>query len=162
MSSTVPVPQMELNEKIAKLCKFDQFVIIKRGLYYRPKAGGYTSCLSEAWKLPKVEAKKYEMYADRADIPGNEKVLIESAPIPDYCNDLNAMHDVEGMMGLDRCDNFERHLRAIVGRDLLDSSKRAEKVADLFYWHANGSQRAEAFIATMEASSLEQEGTVSV
>jgi len=85
----------EINVAIAELCGCDQWMIQKNGYFYRPNACGYTSEVSVAWKLPHEEAKKYEMYADRDDIPGCEKVLLVKAPHPDYCNDLNAMHEAE-------------------------------------------------------------------
>lgn len=78
---------------IAEACKHDLWVIVKRGLYYRANAHGYTNSIAEAWKLPKEEAKKHEMYADRSDVDQCEKVLIQRAPLPDYLNDLNAIHE---------------------------------------------------------------------
>ena len=43
----------QINQICAKALGFDLHVIIKRGLYYREGAHGYTACLCDAWKLPK-------------------------------------------------------------------------------------------------------------
>lgn len=81
----------EINERIAKICgTADLCHIEKRGMFYRPNAGGYTGSRVEAWKLPRAEAKKYEMYADRTDCPG-EQVLLVPADYPDYHGSLDAM-----------------------------------------------------------------------
>lgn len=80
----------EIRVKCAEAMNFDLHVIMKRGDYYRPGACGYTRSIQEAWKLPKVEAKKYEMYADRSDVSFCEKVLIEPAPLPDYLGSVDA------------------------------------------------------------------------
>lgn len=92
--------EQKLRERVAAAVRYDLYVIIKRGQYYRPNANGYTSSLVEAWKLPKSEAKKYEMYADRKNVPNCEKALTRPAPIPDYPNSLDTIAEAaRGLTG---------------------------------------------------------------
>lgn len=49
------------------------WVLMKRGLYYRPKANGYTSNIEEAWRLTEAEA-------DRHVYPHDEPVTKHRAP----------------------------------------------------------------------------------
>lgn len=114
----------ELSLEVARLVGFDQYVIVKRGLYYRENAGGYTNSLAEAWKLPLAEAKKYEMYAGRADVPACEKVLIKPAPTPDYSCDLNAIAEAEKILDGNIHDGnslryrYSGHVYNICGREI--------------------------------------------
>ena len=57
-----------------------------------------------------------------------------SMPLPDYCNDLNAMHEAEKVF--DCPDSYESALIKISGG--------AE-----YLWHATARQRAEAFLRTV-------------
>lgn len=83
----------EINREMAEVDEPGLYVIVKRGLYYRPEAKGYAGSISDAWKLPLAEAKKHEMYADRTDIPGCEKVLIEPVPPINYlCQSTGLSH----------------------------------------------------------------------
>jgi hypothetical protein len=123
-------------------------VIVKRGQFYRPDAHGYTNSIAEAWKLPLAEAKKYEMYADRDDIPGCEKVLIERAPLPDYLNDLNAMAKAEECIPDDKWELYVFNLRTVVYRD--NQRPSGQKWCGSDPIHAKAGHRAEAFIQTME------------
>lgn len=91
----------ELNIAVAELCVEPLYLIVKRGLYYRPGGGGYTNSVAEAWKLPLHEAKEYEMYVGRDDIPECEKVTLELAPIPDFANSLDACRSFEETLTVD-------------------------------------------------------------
>jgi hypothetical protein len=73
-------------------------MIVKQGIYYRPDAKGYTGESSLAWKLPLDQAKRYEMYADRDDIAGCEKVTLREAPHPKYDTSLDAMAEAEATL----------------------------------------------------------------
>lgn len=56
--------------------------------------------------------------------------------LPDYLNDLNAMRDAEKVLKTSKLrDKYERHLRLVR--------------ADIEVWHANASERAEAFLRTI-------------
>lgn len=65
-----------------------KFVIMKRGLYYRPNACGYTDNPNEAWIVD-------EATADKHTYPHDEPVTKHPAPTPDYPNDLNACNIAE-------------------------------------------------------------------
>lgn len=52
-----------------------KYLIKKYDLYYRPNAAGYTSSISEAWKLPYDEAIKYTGSKGQPD-----EVKLEEAP----------------------------------------------------------------------------------
>lgn len=139
----------EINQAIAEACGFDLFVIVKRGFYYRPNACGYTNSIAEAWKLPRAEAKRYEMYVDRSDVNQCEKVLIQSAPTPDYCNDLNAMHEAEELLNEKQCAEYRRHLEMtmVYSSAILDRNKPG--AAYMFAFHSKARKRAEAFLRTV-------------
>ncbi len=61
-----------------------QYVLMKRGYYYRPNAMGYTDQLSEAWKVSEAVAKEH-VY------PHDEPVTMYPTPWPDWAGDLNAI-----------------------------------------------------------------------
>jgi len=81
--------KLEINAIIAKACvTADKYVLMKRGLYWRKNAQGYTSNVAEAWLLSEKEADQY-VY------PYDEPVTKHRAPFPEYADDLNAMHEAE-------------------------------------------------------------------
>jgi hypothetical protein len=53
--------------------------------------------------------------------------------IPDYCNDLNAMHEAEGTLG----------------KSLYRMEAQLKRMAGAVCFHATASQRAEAFLRTV-------------
>lgn len=60
-----------------------RFVLMKRGLYYRPNGHGYTDRIEEAWILSGEEADKH-VY------PHDEPVTKHLAPLPAFATDANA------------------------------------------------------------------------
>lgn len=54
--------------------------------------------------------------------------------LPDYCNDLNAMHDLEENHMQDKYDRYESILKGLLGDD---------------WGYATARQRAEAFLRTI-------------
>ena len=66
--------------------------------------------------------------------------------LPDYCNDLNAMHEAEETLDLQKAGVFAEQLRVTVYRTTrlphVDSGSFA-------HVHATASQRAEAFLKTI-------------
>lgn len=93
----------QLNAEIAKLCGMDdRWHIMKRGMYYRPQAAGYTYHTSEAWVVDGVEAKTHEYKHPGA---GDEWVTIHKAPPPLFSSSLDAMHLAE--LTLDRSTRVE-------------------------------------------------------
>jgi hypothetical protein len=86
---------MTTEEQIQIIAEFhgttNRFVIMRRGLYYRLNAGGYTSDIEKAWILPEEEARKYEY-------PHDDPITIHPAPLPDYEKDLNVVREVEMLL----------------------------------------------------------------
>lgn len=62
-----------------------------------------------------------------------------SPGVPEYCSDLNAMHEAEKMLTYEQCAFFRTHLRERI----------EDHAASLFVWHATARQRAEAFLRTL-------------
>lgn len=63
--------------------------------------------------------------------------------IPDYLNDLNAMHEAEKTLGT-RSATYANVLEEVCRRD------RGDLVSDGQKWHATAAQRAEAFLRTFD------------
>ena len=130
----------EINRAVAESVGDDRWLIVKRGYFYRPNGHGYTSHVSEAWVLPLADAKKHEY------LIGEEPVTLWKAPIPDYCNDLNAMHEVEkGVFGsstawLDFAVNL---------MNVLQASDMSELDGMTCILQATARQRAEAYLRTI-------------
>lgn len=66
--------------------------------------------------------------------------------IPDYCHDLNAMHEAERCLGVDNIGIYEMHLSNIAGGGY----------GIAVCWGATARQRAEAFILTMDTNEIEK------
>lgn len=64
--------------------------------------------------------------------------------VPDYCHDLNAMHEVEALKASDMlwCQNYQEHLRFTCDTQGFDWET-------CFIWHATARQRATAFLKTI-------------
>lgn len=59
--------------------------------------------------------------------------------IPDYCKDLNAMHEAEKMLTEIQCAFHRQNLQEII----------TDIPASMYVWHATARQRAEAFLRTI-------------
>jgi hypothetical protein len=60
---------------------------------------------------------------------------------PDFCNDLAAMHDIEGCLTMAQTDRYARLLACLDAKEPYTSHYRAA--------HATAAQRAEAFLRTI-------------
>jgi len=73
------------------------------------------------------------------------------ANIPDYLNDLNAMH--EAALTLTLCDRskYTMELRRIVLLEARDEMRDLDSglICDLYFYEATAAQRAEAFLRTL-------------
>ncbi len=78
-------------------------------------------------------------------IPGKQE---KRATLPDYLNDLNAMHEAEKVLTWQQTHEYAAHLIEIVGRDKPRLSECADgkPYAERWTWHATAAQRAEAFL----------------
>ena len=68
-------------------------------------------------------------------------------PLPDYLNDLNAMHDAVSIFDYDQADEFEDHLCDICKR--LNDEKENPAPWRFAVVNATASQRAKAFLRTI-------------
>ena len=66
---------------------------------------------------------------------------------PDYCNDLNAMHEAEKVFTYEEAQQFEGELCGICGSENLH--KEYPLPFEFSVAHATASQRAEAFLKTI-------------
>jgi hypothetical protein len=80
--------------------------------------------------------------------PSNmSQAVMDAANVPDYLNDLNAMHEAEKVLETDRqlCE-YDTHLATIVMRDW----KVSGVLLSSMDWHAKAAQRAEAFLKCLD------------
>lgn len=161
-----------INIAVAEACgTADRWVLIKRGLYYRPNRHGYTNNISEAWVLTEAEADKHTY-------PYDAPVKKQRAPVLNYFASLDAMHEAEKVLIKDdekfACSSrpydyptikYKQVLRAITGAKLkeetivsgekqngtprfLSTYVYASPWEDMKLVHATAAQRAEAFLRT--------------
>lgn len=64
-------------------------------------------------------------------------------PLPDYLNDLNAMHDAVMTLNADQMVSMDYHLDVVVGNGMQGLN------CEYFLWSATAAQRAEAFLRTI-------------
>lgn len=73
--------------------------------------------------------------------------LAESEPLPDYLNDLNAMHEVEKLLTEDKKYDYGEHLRASSGNVGPKGGHFTPNGFGCFQLaHVTATQRAEAFL----------------
>ena len=77
----------EINQAIAESVGFNWWAVEKGGWYYRQEGAGYTNRIEEAGRYTEADARKL--------LVRGEPMSVRRIPHPDYCNDLNAMHEVE-------------------------------------------------------------------
>ena len=137
----------EINIAIAEACGWKLFVI-RKPLYapfdlYRPNAQGYTGNIAEAWKVAEDVAKKYVTGPAYNNEP--DKVVMEPAPVPDYCHDLNVMHKAEEF--ITDWVAYRIELSKVVG---VGYAPDLDICGDIkAFVSATARQRAEAFLRTI-------------
>ena len=126
---------------IAEYCgKGHRCVLMKRGLYYRHNANGYTDRIHEAWIVSEEEANRH-VY------PYDEPVTKHPAPTPDYLNDLNAMKQAEDYMEANDprlCHDYVVQVKAVINRRA--GLRPDGMVGDYRLLNADASVRSEAFV----------------
>lgn len=80
----------------------------------------------------------WQVRADGSEAICNIEYMVSEGHIPDYCNDLNAMHSAEGLMWASS-SLWERYS--------LELGKLSESLAPVL--HATSAQRAKAFLRTI-------------
>ena len=69
--------------------------------------------------------------------------------IPDYCNNLNAMHEAEATLNYEQGEQFEDELCDICVCDMENRHKEYPLPFRFAVAHATAQQRAEAFLKTI-------------
>ena len=75
--------------------------------------------------------------------PQNERC--RGPHVPNYCKDLNAMHEIEGSFDYNKQLLFMSFLNSLVAAT--ETEEDHDKMR--FLWHATARQRAEAFLRTI-------------
>jgi hypothetical protein len=131
----------EINRAVAESVGFNWWAVEKGGWYYRQGGAGYTNRIEEAGRYTEANARKL--------LARGEPMSVRKIPHPDYCNDLNAMHEVV-------CKLPDGEPRDCYLRELQIVTQTWEKVDndddDDWLWHsanATARQRAEAYLRTI-------------
>ena len=66
--------------------------------------------------------------------------------LPDYVNDLNAIHEAEKRIPEDQTMIYGLHINEIMLKDFESGNKKEHAICD---WYATASQRAEALLRTI-------------
>lgn len=98
------------------------------------EACGYTDVRREEWEVVDIDAREVACCEDvRGTLNG------ERQRVPDYCADLNAMHEAEGKL-----------LQTQTGKYWEELDNACQNPPFLFWVaHATAAQRAEAFLRTI-------------
>ena len=72
-----------------------------------------------------------------------------SESVPNYCNDLNAMHEAEATLNYEQGEQFEDELCDICVCDMENRHKEYPLPFRFAVAHATAQQRAEAFLKTI-------------
>jgi hypothetical protein len=83
--------------------------------------------------------------ADMSEKPCSVEYMARNFHLPDYPNDLNAVHESEGVLGFNKREMYFQELKAVMSNSL----KSGTFVADIYLCHATARQRCEAFIKTV-------------
>ena len=86
---------------------------------------------------------------DSDDIARGYTLCQFSENVPDYCNDLNAMHEAEATLNYEQGEQFEDELCDICVCDMENRHKEYPLPFRFAVAHATAQQRAEAFLKTI-------------
>ncbi len=105
--------------------------------------------ISEACGWTRIEGDKSKHTRDRWIEPNDNRTYAKDYAVlaknlPDYLNDLNAMHEAEKVLTEDQCERYE----AFLHDPTVYPGDNAKPSAD-YIFHASASQRAEAFLRTL-------------
>lgn len=95
---------------------------------------------SQGWR--KIGSNDAVVYVKDADLVSYQARTQEQ--LPNYLNDLNAMHEVEKTLSLDQRDIYYDKLW-----DVCDRASRMASVSDWLVPTATAAQRAEAYLRTI-------------
>lgn len=77
------------------------------------------------------------------------KVWDDEDDLPDYLNDLNAMHEAEEPMTDAQCQQYVHHLATVTGAYFENPMGTEPLINHFTCYHATAYQRAEAFLKTI-------------
>jgi len=120
------VTDKEINEAIADHVAWNWYAVEKAGWYYRNGGHGYTNRIHEAGRYAKEDASR--------ELCKGEPMSVVRIPVPDYVNDLNAMHEAEKVLTTAQATTMSQYLHRRLG---------------MLWGFATASQRAEAFLRTV-------------
>jgi hypothetical protein len=126
----------EINRAVAESVGFNWWAVEKGGWYYRQGGAGYTNRIEEAGRYTEADARKL--------LVRGEPMSVRRIPHPDYCNDLNAMHEVESRMTDDEHLRFRNTLWLLIMR----TAKFPHHVSRQVH-SATARQRAEAVLCAI-------------
>jgi hypothetical protein len=105
------------------------------------------------WKFVKDDAKKYDYVENPQGGQCNREYAMKNVGplcVPDYLNDLNAMHEAEKVLTLEQTKVYTLELFMILERSGdLRSVTQSQNYLFAYEWHATAAQRAEAFLRTI-------------
>lgn len=82
-----------------------------------------------------------------------DKVVYHYGQLPDYLNDLNAMHEAEKVLNADQCAEYVRYLALNHPTFCILPSEESDKAEVRYQYfsliNATAAQRAEAFLKTL-------------
>lgn len=133
----------ETNEKIAELIGFHNTVgLMKRYLWYRPDARGYTANESDAGRYTLEEAKDHEY------LLGEEPVTIHKFSTPKFNESLDACRLFELTLDPVELSDYGARLRWIVTHttEVKDRHPDTGRIPDGRYYCATARERCDAFL----------------
>ena len=96
-----------------------------------------------------TDIRRQRLYAGDQDLWGNKMIGGDKHRnrLPDYCNDLNAMHEAEKVLNYEQAELLEDSLCDIAKseNDVLENPLQSKS----FIFHTTAAQRAEAFLRTL-------------
>ena len=96
-----------------------------------------------------TDIRRQRLYAGDQDLWGNKMIGGDKHRnrLPDYLNDLNAMHEAEKVLTYEQAEIFEDELCDIAKseNDVLENPLQSKS----FIFHATAPQRSEAFLRTL-------------
>jgi hypothetical protein len=126
-------------------------------VWYRMPKNSWSDYKLRCLFLPAVHEYKgqdplWMVRADGTERVCNMKYMESEGHLPDYPNDLNAMHEAVRSIAVTNGHEFCMHLRSIVVRDCENDplcTLDTGVVHDTYFYNATARQRAEAFLRTL-------------
>jgi len=115
----------------------------QKGESMKPEAQRIAIAEACGWDFDPKQAHEWKSRGRWVSGPNGIPAMVFRHSIPDYLNDLNAMHDAEVLHKLHHYPLREAYYPKLI--TICD----AEKATDFPLWMATAAQRAEAFLRTI-------------